>query len=255
MLAGCASAEEDAAYVERPAEDIYLEAQASLESNSTEQAAKLFDEVERQHPYSNWATRAQLMAAYAHYRGLRYPDAIDTLDRFIQLHPGHKDVAYAYYLRALCYYEQITDVARDQAATANALEALQTVANRFPDTAYARDALLKLDLARDHLAGREMEIGRYYQRQQLYLAGITRFKTVITDYQTTSHVAEALHRLTESYLALGLRDEAKIAAATLGYNFPGSRWYSDSYALLGDPNLVPAQAEDGWLGRTWKKLL
>jgi outer membrane protein assembly factor BamD len=238
-LVACAS-EKDAPYVERPVDDIYNEASAAMEKENFKEAAGLFDEVERQHPYSQWATRAQLMSAFAHYQALEYDEAILGLDRFIQLHPGSEDIAYAYYLKSLCYYEQITDVGRDQRVTQQALDALTEVTRRFPETSYARDAALKIDLTTDHLAGKEMEIGRYYLRQGQYTAAIGRFRNVIAKYQTTSHVPEALHRLTEAYLALGVVDEAKAAAAVLGHNFPGSEWYRDSYALLVDANVKPA---------------
>ena len=209
-------------------------------------ASKQFDEVERQHPYSVWATKAQLMAAYTHYQNSKYDDAIIAADRFIQLHPGNRDVAYAYYLKALSYYEQITDVSRDQRVTERATKALEEVVRRFPDSQYGRDSKLKLDLTRDHLAGKEMEIGRYYLRQGQYLAAINRFRRVVENYQTTTHIPEALHRLTESYLALGVVEEAKQTAAVLGYNYPGSEWYTDSYALLTGSGSTVKQS---WLGR------
>jgi outer membrane protein assembly factor BamD len=195
-------------------------------------AVKQFDNVEQYYPYSSWAVSAQLMEAYTQYLQDKYTDAVGTLDRFIQLHPAHRDIAYAYYLRALCYYEQIADIARDQKGTQEALGALQEVVNRFPDSAYGRDARLKIDLARDHLAGKEMEIGRWYESQHLYTAAIGRFQRVVDDYQTTNHVPEALHRLTEIYLKLGLPEEARKTAAVLGHNYPGSDWYVDSYNQL-----------------------
>ncbi|MCB9948923.1 MAG: outer membrane protein assembly factor BamD [Rhodospirillaceae bacterium] len=242
-----ACADDEREYVERPAEDIYDEAVAELESGNESEAAGLFDEVERQHPYSEWATRAQLMAAYSHYEALEYDEAVVALDRFIRLHPGSEDTDYAYYLRALCYYERISDVERDQRMTVLALDALQEVVNRFPDSVYARDASLKLDLAYDQLAGKEMEIGRWYLRQGHYNAAINRFRTVVEQFQTTSHVPEALHRLTEAYLSLGLREEAQVTAAVLGYNYPGSEWYQDSYADLVDPSYRPPDDDQGWL--------
>jgi outer membrane protein assembly factor BamD len=213
-------------------ETIYAAGVQELRNGRYQQAVEMFDTVEREHPYSTWAINAKLMSAYADYQRNRYTEAIGALDRFIQLHPAHRDIAYAYYLRALSYYEQIADAQRDQRPTETAMAALQDVVNRFPETAYARDARLKMDLARDHLAGKEMNIGRYYQRQSLYTAAIGRFRRVIEEYQTTNHVPEALHRLTESYLALGLVDEARRTASVLGHNFPGSEWYQDSYALL-----------------------
>lgn len=219
---------------EQSPDDLYAAGIEALRSDNYARAVELFDAVEREHPYSTWATNAKLMAAYGEYMRNRYTEAIGALDRFIQLHPAHRDIAYAYYLRALCHYEQIADVQRDQSMTELALASLQEVANRFPNTPYARDARLKMDLARDHLAGREMNVGRFYQSRQLYAAAIGRFRRVVEDYQTTNHVPEALHRLTEIYLSLGLIEEARRTASVLGHNFPGSPWYQDSYALLVD---------------------
>ena len=237
--------------VERPVEEIYNNAMDLLEAQWYETAAKEFDEVERQYPYSKWATKAQLMAGYAHYKEERYDDAIIALDRFIELHPGNRDAPYAYYLKALSYYEQISDVGRDQKMTRLALNAMREVTRRFPNTAYARDARLKLDLSRDHLAGKDMSIGRYYQRREDYLAAINRYRAVIEQYQTTTHVPEALHRLTECYLALGITDEAQMSAAVLGHNFPGSNWYEDSYALLDSRDLKPQRKANSWLSWLW----
>jgi len=250
LAAACGDKKEEA-YVERPVEDIYNDAMNALGQGSYRDAAKQFDEVERQHPYSAWASKAQLMAAYALYEDSKYDDAIVALDRFIQLHPGNRDVGYAYYLKSLCYYEQITDVQRDQRNTERALAALEEVTRRFPDSRYARDAKLKIDLTHDHLAGKEMAIGRWYLRQGNYLASINRFRIVIEKYQTTSQVPEALHRLTEAYLALGVKDEAQMAAAVLGHNFPGSDWYTDSYRMLTGQDLRPEKKEGSWLGRVW----
>ena len=191
------------------------------------------------------------MSAYSYYKDNKYDDAVNALDRFIQLHPGNPDAVYAYYLKGLCYYEQIVDVGRDQRVTELALESLNEVVTRYPNTPYARDARLKVDLARDHLAGKEMEIGRYYLVRDQYLAAINRFRRVIEQYQTTTHVPEALERLTECYLALGVKDEAQAAAAVLGYNFPGSDWYQDSYNLLAAQNLQPADKPDSWLSKVF----
>jgi outer membrane protein assembly factor BamD len=251
LLALAACADDKAPYVEQPVEELYNKALDLAEEREYEAAATAFDEVERQHPYSIWATRAQLMAAYSNYQANAYDEAIIAADRFIQLHPGHKDVAYAYYLIALSYYEQISDVERDQRLTELALKSLDEVARRFPGTDYARDAKLKIDLTFDHLAGKEMTIGRFYQRRGDYVGAINRFRAVIERYQTTSHVPEALHRLVECYLALGVTSEAQTAAAVLGYNFPGSPWYVDSYRLLVDKNLEPVEDEGSWLSRTF----
>jgi outer membrane protein assembly factor BamD len=208
------------------------------------------------------------MQGYTQYQQNHYTDAIGTLDRFIQLHPAHRDIAYVYYLRGLCYYEQIADIQRDQKLTDQAMAALQEVVNRFPDSAYAKDAKLKIDLARDHLAGKEMEIGRWYEKQHLYTAAIGRFQRVVDNFQTTNHVPEALYRLTEIYLILGLPDQAKKTAAVLGYNYPGSQWYQDSYNNLVDNNLLQAPAagspgatgqeqppeRPGFVSRTWHSI-
>ena len=235
-VAGCAGNDEEE-YVERPVEELYNQALDQLEDGDPRQAGQAFEEVERQHPYSQWAIRAQLMSAYAFYQANEYDEAIAAARRFIDLHPGHKDVAYAYYLIGVCDYEQISDVGRDQKMTEQALEAFDELIRRFPNSRYARDAALKADLARDHLAGKEMEIGRYYLRRGKYVAAINRFRNVIDHYQSTTHVPEALHRLTEAYLSLGVADEARRTAAVLGYNFPSSRWYEDSYRLInGEPS-------------------
>jgi outer membrane protein assembly factor BamD len=216
VLAAC-GAREKQDYVERPVEQLYNSGVDALAAERYATAARAFDEVERQHPYSAWATKAQLMAAYAHYQSNKYDDAIVAVDRFIQLNPSNRDVGYAYYLKALCFYEQITDVQRDARMTELALRALEEVLRRFPDSAYARDARLKIDLTHDHLAGKEMEVGRFYMGRGQYVGAINRFKTVVDRYQTTSHVPEALHRLVESYSALGLAAEAeRTAAETLG---------------------------------------
>ncbi len=226
------------AYVERPVETLYANATRELERNRFEEAIAYFEEVERQHPYSAWARRSMLMKAFAYYQGNDYDEAVASLEQFIALHPGNKDVSYAYYLKAMCFYERIRDVGRDQDYTNNAVVALNDVLRRFPDTEYARDARLKLDLTFDHLAGKEMYVGRFYLRQNKHIAAINRFKTVITDYQTTSHVPEALHRLVEAYLELGIVDEARAAAAVLGHNYPGSVWYQDTYRLFERRNIV-----------------
>ncbi len=247
--------EEQPEYVELPVETLYNNAMNAMQAGEMDEAARLFDEVERQHPYSTWAAKAQLMAAYASYQNNRYDETINALDRFIQLHPGNKDIAYAHYLRAISYYEQISDVGRDQAPTQQALAALEEVVRRFPESRYSRDAALKIDLARDHLAGKHMEIGRYYLKQGEYLAAINRFQLVIRDYQTTTHVPEALHRLVESYLALGVTDEAQSTAAVLGHNYPGSIWYADSYVLLTGIDLRPEKYTDSWISRIWKSLI
>ncbi len=246
-LCACSDNPETKEIADKPAEALYNQGFNALQAGAVTDAAKFFEEVERQHPYSALAPQAEIMAAYSYYRGNLYDDAINALDHFIDLHPGNKNAPYAYYLKALCYYEQIQDVRRDQKITEQALDALTEVMNRFPGTAYARDASLKLDLTRDHLAGKEMDIGRYYENQQQYLAAINRFRRVVENYQTTSHVPEALERLTECYLALGVTDEAQTAAAVLGYNYPGSSWYEASYDLLKGKHLEPKKSSGSWL--------
>ena len=231
MLTACA-AHKNIDPVEKSAEELYLDAKTKLDKAEYAKAATGFDEVERQHPYSEWAVKAQIMSAYSQYQNLKYDDAILALNRFIELHPGNDSVDYAYYLKALCYYEQISDVRRDQEMTTLALDALNDIIKKFPTTEYAKDAQIKIDLTMDHLAGKEMEIGRFYLKQQNYGAAINRFKTVIKTYQTTSHTPEALHRLVECYVALGVHNEAVKVAAVLGHNFPGSKWYQYSYKLL-----------------------
>lgn len=248
LLAACGGSTKDA-YIEKPVDDLYNQAMDEMVEERYAQSAKSFDQVESQHPYSIWATKAQLMSAYALYESGSYSEAIIAADRFIQLHPGNHDVAYAYYLKAISYYVQIVDVGRDQKTTELALKALDDVVRRFPDTKYARDAKLKLDFTRDHLAGKEMEIGRYYLKRGYYLAAMNRFKRVIDKYQTTTHVPEALERLVECDLALGLVGEARKNAAVLGYNYPGSEWYGDAYALLQGTQEPDAQAQS-WFGRT-----
>ena len=244
------SGDDEITYVERPPEELYNTALDSLATEEFESAIQNFEEVDRQHPYSIWATKAQLMSAYVYYLNDDYDDAIVALERFIDLHPGNPDTAYAYYLRGVSYYEQIVDVGRDQRITRLALDTLQEVARRFPDTAYGRDAELKVDLTLDHLAGKEMEIGRFYQNRKECLAAINRYNVVIRQYQTTTHVPEALHRVVECYLALGITDEAQMAGAVLGHNYPGSEWYADSFTLLEGRAL--ASSEDGsWLSSLW----
>ena len=228
-----------------PVEQLYNNGVDALNGKRYAVAVTEFDNVEQYYPYSSWAVNAQLMHGYADYLQNHYSDSIPVLDRFIQLHPTNRDIAYAYYLRSLSYYEQIADIQRDQKGTQLAMTALQEVVNRFPDSAYARDARLKIDLCRDHLAGKEMEIGRWYEQQHLYTAAIGRFQRVVDDYQTTNHVPEALHRLTEIYLLLGLKDEAKKTAAVLGHNYPGNPWYADSYrTLVAEGDLTDQRPSD-----------
>jgi outer membrane protein assembly factor BamD len=235
-LAGCASGggktRADTQYVALDVNSLYSSAKDQLDRGNYPRAAALFDEVERQHPYSIWARRAQIMSAFSYYLAKNHTKSIDSARRFLTIHPGNKDAPYAMYLISLNYYEQITDVGRDQSITKQALETLGELVRRYPETRYASDARLKIDLVRDHLAGKEMEIGRFYQRRGQWLASITRFRAVIDEYQTTTHPPEALMRLTESYLALGIPDEARKSAAVLGANYPGTQWYQRAYDLM-----------------------
>ncbi|NCT40904.1 MAG: outer membrane protein assembly factor BamD [Alphaproteobacteria bacterium] len=233
---------------------LYNRAAAALDAEDYAAATQYFEEVERQHPYSKWATQAQLMAAYAYYEGQRYDDALIALERFIELHPGNKDIDYAHYLKALCYYEQISDVRRDQYLTEEAMKAFDTLIRRFPDSRYTRDAKLKKDLTIDHLAGKEMEIGRYYLVRGHTNAAINRFQKVVTEYETTTHTPEALHRLVEANLTLGLTEEATRVAAVLGYNYPGSKWYEQSFKLLDPQSRQRILDNRGFVDRTIESL-
>lgn len=250
ILGACSgnNAATDQAYNEEPVATLYNTALSDLEQGNYDAAAVKFDEVERQHPYSTWAVKAQIMAAYSMYMSNKYDEAVVALDRFIQLHPSNKDVPYAYYLKGLCYYEQISDVGRDQLMTEYALKTFGELISRFSDSEYSRDAKLKVELTYDHLAGKEMNVGRYYQSRKQWLAAINRFQSVVDKYETTTHVPEALHRIVESYVALGLREEARKTAAVLGHNFPSSRWYKQSYVLIADPTFLQPE------GEPWYKL-
>jgi outer membrane protein assembly factor BamD len=269
LLAGCGGSSSDKqAQVTAPAapvEELYNNGMDALAAKRFATATDQFNAIEQNYPYSSWAARAQLMLGYTQYLQNNYVQSIATLDRYIQLHPVGQDVAYAYYLRALSYYEQIEDVQRDQKTTVDAMAALKEVVDRFPGTPYARDARLKIDLATDHLAGKEMAIGRYYENQHLYEAAINRFQRVVQDFQTTNHVPEALERLVEVYLKLGLRTEAEHTAAVLGYNYPGSQWYQDAYSALRRDHIAGASsavaseasapsARPGFLTRAWRSV-
>ena len=239
LTAGCAgrSGDDDlknTAYVARDVESLYFEAKRRLDRGQPKLAANLFDEVERQHPYSPWARRAQLMSAFSYYADQDYDKAVQAAQRFLTIHPGNKDAPYAYYLIGMSYYEQISDVDRDQSVTLQALNSLREVSRRFPNTEYAADAQLKIDLVNDHLAGKEMEIGRFYQDSGKWVAANIRFQRVVEDYQTTSHAPEALYRLVETSLALAIPEQARNYAAVLGANYPGSEWYEKAYELIGD---------------------
>jgi outer membrane protein assembly factor BamD len=247
-LASCATGRNtkgDTAYIARDVNTLYGAAKRTLDGGDYEGAAKLFDEVERQHPYSVWARRAQLMSAFSYYLAQKYTEAISSAQRFVTIHPGNTEAPYAHYLIAMSYYQQIADVTRDQAITQQASPAFGELVRRYPESRYAADARLKLDLINDHLAGKEMEIGRFYQRSGNWLAASLRFREVVDKYETTSHTPEALERLVESYLALGLPEEARKSAAVLGKNYPNSYWYRQSLRLLLKhyPGATPARAQ------------
>jgi outer membrane protein assembly factor BamD len=264
LLSGCGSSGDDEAKAKgppQPVETLYNNGIDALNARRYSSAIDQFNAVEQNYPFSTWAPSAQLMSAYAQYLQNHYTDALTALGRYIQLHPASRDIAYAYYLRALCYYEQIVDISRDQKGTSDAMAALQEVVNRFPGTTYARDARLKIDLCNDHLAGKEMEIGRWYEGQHMYTAAIGRFQRVVDNFQTTNHVPEAMHRLVEIYLILGLKEEAKRTASVLGYNYPGNRWYADTYDQLVSVGLVqgvPVPSDEGngqgFISRTWHSI-
>jgi len=231
-LAACSSKDDKPNYVEGSVDTLYNKAMDELLAQNYKESAKLFDEVDRQHPYSTWAARAQLMSAYSKYRDKKYDDAVIALDRYIQLHPNGRGIEYARYLKGQAHYEQIKDVRRDQTAARQAAESFEALVRRYPNSRYSRDARRKIDLIRDHIAGKEMAVGRYYLKRNQQLAAIGRFRTVVAQYQTTSHVPEALYRLSAAYTSLGVTDEARKITAVLGYNYPASEWYTDSYQLV-----------------------
>jgi len=255
LLGACQGnkANKQRAYVERPVEVLYNNAAKELDTRDYAEAIELFNEVERQHPYSEWARRSTLMSAFAAYQSRRYDDAIGTAQRYISLNPGSEEAAYAYFLVATSYFEQIVDVGRDQRTTELAKASLDELLRRFPTTEYAKDAQLKMDMVDDQLAGKEMEIGRWYLNREEHLPAINRFRTVITDYDTTTHAPEALYRLVEAYMSVGLKGEALAAAAVLGYNHPASDWYKSAYNIMSeeglDPDAVPDSRKKGLISR------
>ena len=255
-LGGCSLfGDKDVQAPDEPADKLYNEGVYLLnQKQEYKDAAKKFEEVERQHPYSEWARKALIMAAYARYEAREYDDAIASAKRYVTLHPGSPDAAYAQYLIGSSYFDQITDISRDQARTERAVAALDEVVRKFPQTEYALSAKRKIDVGRDQLAGKEMSIGRYYMERKDFTGAINRFKIVVTQYQTTRHVEEALMRLTEAYMALGVVQEAQTAAAVLGHNFPDSRWYADAYRLVKSGGLEPAENKGSWISRAFKKV-
>jgi len=243
-----------AAYRERSVEQIYSDGWRAISAGAWDVCAATFNEVDRQHPYSVWARRAMLISSFCSYQANNYGAAIATADQYISLHPGSSEVAYAFYIKAISLYEQIVDIGRDQSNTEGALVALQDVVQRFPDTEYARDATLKIDLTNDHLAGKEMAVGRYYLNRGDYIGAINRFRTVIDQYQTTPQIAEALERVCEAYYSLGLDSEAQTAAAVLGRNYPGSEWYKNSYNILKGRNLRPMEDRSSWISQAFHRV-
>jgi outer membrane protein assembly factor BamD len=248
-------AKEDDKLVDEPADKLYNEGLYLMNKDKDPKAAsKKFEEVDRQHPYSDWARKSLLMSAYAFYQAGDYDSCIGSATRYVTLHPGSADAAYAQYLIAASHYDQIPDISRDQQRTEKAIAALEEVVRKYPNSEYANSAKQKMEGARDQLAGKEMAVGRYYMEKRDYTAAINRYKTVVTRYQTTRHVEEALARLTEAYMAIGIVGEAQTAAAVLGHNFPDSRWYKDAYNLVKSGGLEPAENKGSWISRSFKKL-
>jgi outer membrane protein assembly factor BamD len=253
VLIGCGGGDQEVPLDNFSPEDIYKRAEYDLETGEEEEAARLFGEVERLYPYSEWAKRALIMQAFAYHRDKDYENSRIAAQRFIDFYPAEEDVAYAQFLLALSYYDQIDAVGRDQGLTYQALQQLRLVIERHPDSEYARSAILLFDLAFDHLAAKEMEIGRYYLKRGHYSAAINRFRVVVEDFQTTSQTPEALFRLAEAYVSLGFDKEARTAGAILGHNFQSTEWYQDSYALLGGEGLEPGLFEDNWMGKFYRQ--
>ena len=255
-VAGCAWLKKDEDYIpEDPADKLYNEGLFLLNNKEQyEDAAKKFDEVDRQNPYSDWARKALLMSAFSYYQAQKYDDCINAAKRYVTLHPGSSDTAYAQYLIGASYYDQILDVNHDQARADKAINALEEVIRKYPDTEYAVNAKKKINLARDQLAGKEMELGRFYMKRRDFTGAINRFKVVVTQYQTTREVEEALARLTEAYVSLGIMDEAQTAAAVLGHNFPESPWYKDAYKLVKSAGGEPTENKGSWMSRAFKGL-
>jgi outer membrane protein assembly factor BamD len=256
-LAACAGgkADQDVSLDSYTAEEIYKRGEVTLETATPKEAVKYFQEVERLYPYTEYAKRALIMQAFTHHKAKEYEEARSAAQRYLDLYPGEEDAAYAQYLMALSYYDQIDEVGRDQGLTYQALKALRVVIETYPDSEYARSAILKFDLAFDHLAAKDMEVGRYYLKRGNYAAAINRFRTVVQDFQTTTHTAEALHRLVECYLALGLTDEAQTAAAILGYNYQSSPFYDDSFRLLKGKGLSPEAKGESWLAAVYRQMI
>ncbi len=256
LAAGCSLFQKDDDYVsDDPADKLYNEGLFLLNNKQDyADAAKKFDEVDRQNPYSDWARKSLLMSAYSYYQAKKYDECINSAKRYVTLHPGSPDAAYAQYLIGASYFDQILDVNHDQGRADRAVNALEEVVRKYPESEYAQAARKKIDQARDQLAGKEMEIGRFYMKRRDFTGAINRFKVVVTQYQTTREVEEALMRLTEAYLSIGIVDEAQTAAAVLGHNFPDSPWYKDAYRLIKSAGAEPSENKDSWISRSFKKL-
>ncbi len=251
---GCASSDTSSILNADPPEKMFADADALMSKGSFEDAAKKFEDLDRSHPYSPEARRAIVLAAYAYYKAGKTPEAIASAERYTVMHPGTKDAPLAHHIIASAYFDDMKPANRDQANTRKALEQLKILKSRYPDSTYARDADNRIRLAEDTLAASEMEVGRYYLNKKNYIGAINRFKVVVSDYQTTAHVEEALMRLTECYMALGIKNEAQTAAAVLGHNFPESRWYKDAYSLLQSDGLAPQQDGELWITKAWKSV-
>jgi outer membrane protein assembly factor BamD len=252
-LGACSLFDKDTVVPDEPADKLYNEGLFLLNNKKNpKDAAKKFEEVDRQHPYSEWARKSLIMSAYAYYEAGLYDDCINSARRYVTLHPGSPDAAYAQFLIGSSYFDQIPEISRDQDRTEKAVQSLDEVARKYPNSEYAVAAKRKIEMARDQLAGKEMDIGRWYMDRKDYTAAINRFKRVVTGFQTTRHVEEALLRLTEAYMALGIIDEAQTSAAVLGHNFPDSRWYKDAYALMQSKGLQPSENKGSWISRAFK---
>ena len=260
FMTGCSTwslfgSDKDEVLPDEPADKLYNAGVYLLnEKHDSKTAAKKFEEVDRQHPYSEWARKSLLMSAYSYYEARNYDESISSAKRYISLHPGTPDAAYAMYLVGASYFDQIPDVSRDQGRTEKAIAALEEVVRKFPDSEYAASARRKIEGGRDQLAAKEMTVGRYYEGKKNFIGAINRFKVVVTRYQTTRHVEEALMRLTECYMTLGIVPEARTAAAGLGHNFPDSAWYKDAYAMVKDQGYEPQENNSSWISQAFRKI-
>ena len=260
LLAGCSTwdswfGDKDRILPDEPADRLYNEGVYLMnEKKSFKDSAKKFEEVDRQHPYSEWARKSLIMSAYAYYEAGAYEDSINAAKRYVALHPGSSDAAYAQYLIGASYFDQIPDVSRDQTRTERAIAALEEVARKFPNSEYAEAARKKIEVARDQLAAKEMNVGRYYVEKKNFIGAINRFKVVVTQYQRTRHVEEALARLAECYMTLGIIQEAQTAAAVVGHNFPDSTWYKDAYRLVKAGGGEPQEDKGSWISKAFRTI-